>query len=224
MIEDEGNDQTFNPNFNHPGELDTPREIKSIFPFTFFNSSDGSDGTTETFTSKVGSTIRNVLGKGPKTTEDADHYTVRTAGSGRRSSLARACSYTSNKATDLKAMTGLSFKMQPKKLPTMSYKPPMGRRESESIFVAHEEFEGLPQFPGDRELKVSHKGSQLSLGDIEEGGSDSALTPRFYTPPRMASPAFASEWEQDNQAIERGRRVDFGRSPESAYEPTVVGA
>jgi hypothetical protein len=241
--EEEDSDHTFNPHF-HPGDLDTPLQVEynsskgisSLLPFSFFTSTSksasASDAPTESIGDKVGQvgqSIKNAFYRLPSRNaeEPEDHYTLRTAGSGRRSSLARACSYTSAKASDLKQMTGLTVKMQHKKLPTVSYQPPLGRRESERIFVAHEEFEGLPDAPGDgRPMSVLGGGLKTpSLGDIEEGGSDGNRTPRYFTPPRIASPAFGhgGEWTETvaSGSGTGSRAVDFGRSPESNYEPQV---
>lgn len=230
-FEEEDEDNTFNPHY-HRGDLDTPLRVeydptakgtKSFLPFSLFEINTASDGYITSAKNRIGTAVRSVMARGPtkQAEEPEDHYTVRSAGQGRRSSLARACSYTSNKASDLGRMTGLSIKMQNKGIPTLSYKPPLGRRESESIFVAHEEFEGLPDAPGDGRLRPSS-----SLGDIEEGGSNAA-TPKFFTPPRMPSPSFGhgAEWKDDNYASGSGthsREVDFARSPESVYEPQLT--
>ncbi|KAI9636458.1 uncharacterized protein MKK02DRAFT_45165 [Dioszegia hungarica] len=238
-------DDTFCP---VPEDLDTPLEVEynpssakgrfnlpNIFTTrpkdslpTSFSDSAPATAPSGSLSAKLGSftlpsPIRMAFNRGPakEAEEPEDHYTLRSAGSGRRSSLARACSYGSAKAGELKSMSGLSIKLNHNKLPLpiVSFQPPLDRRESEQIFVAHEEFEGLPHTPGDG-MGGGKKG--LSLNDIEEGGSDAALTPKYFTPPRIASPSpmFGGEWKDENRAGP-SKAPDFGRSPESVYEAQV---
>lgn len=120
----------------------------------------------------------------------------------RRSSLANLADMTSN------TIGGLSIKMQ-NKLPVVSFRPSaMSRRESESIFEAHEEFEGLPgprgsSGPSTPAGGAKDDGVNKGLGIIHED-HDAPETPKsegtdFHTPRAttpvgvMPAPA-ADEW------------------------------
>jgi hypothetical protein len=132
-----------------------------------------------------------------------------TSPTNRRSSLANLADMTSQH------LGGLSVKFHNKlPLPVVSYRPAqMDRRESESIFEAHEEFEGLPG-------NAAPMGAASGLGAIAEDASDGD-TPGFHTPrattPTPASLALPQSPRSGPTTPNGDRAVDSPFSPRHQY-------
>lgn len=132
-----------------------------------------------------------------------EELTVTSPRAPRRSSLANLADMTSN------TIGGLSIKMQ-NKLPVVSFRPgAMSRRESESIFEAHEEFEGLPGHglngtSGPNTPAGNGQDERKGLGIIHEDAPETPKsegpsegdfhTPRATTPVGLMPNPPANEW------------------------------
>lgn len=211
--DDEGSD-TFNPRY-HPEDLDTPLQVEINHP-------GAGKGLPKIITTACssGSSTPGLMAKRPsfsirspfsftrtrKNSIPDPEAQLRSVGTGRRSSLAFAAQAPPSPGS-------LSIKLQ-NKLPIVSFKPGMDRRQSESIFVAHEEFEGLPTTPGDVDV------GGMRLGDIDEAASDAAVTPKYFTPPRVPSPMPSPAAVQVPEQME-WRGGEEMKSPESVYEAEV---